>query len=161
MISFSNILADQIVVFTLDKLFYAFSLQSVIRVIHSVEVKYLPDAPEVIKGIVIIKGQIIPVADIRKRLGLPARVMDINDQIIIADTGKRKIAFPVDNVTGIRYLTPQQRLAKCDNAAFGKKLSGVVEINNDLILICDLERFLNLDDEKELEQSLKIGINES
>ena len=55
---------DQIVVFSLDELLYALPLQAVVRVIHAVEIRHLPEAPEIISGIINVQGRIIPVADI-------------------------------------------------------------------------------------------------
>ena len=79
---------DQILVFTLDELSYALSLSIVVRVIHSMEIRHLPKAPENILGIINVKGRIIPVADIRKYFGLMAHEIDQDDQLIITDTEK-------------------------------------------------------------------------
>jgi len=146
---------DQIVVFSLDELFYALPLHTVVRVIHAVETRHLPKAPEIISGIINVKGQIIPVADIRKRFGLVTREIDPDDRLIIADTEKRQIAILVDTVTGIRDLAPGQQKKAEETLPFAEHLRGVAKIDNELILIYDLEQFLSLDEDKELEQALK------
>jgi purine-binding chemotaxis protein CheW len=146
---------DQIVVFTLDELLYALPLPAVVKVIHAIEIRHLPEAPEIITGIINVKGRIIPVADIRKRFGLPAREIDPDDRLIIADTGKRQIAILVDTVTGIRDLVPRQLSVAKETLPFAEHLRGVAKIDDELILIYDLEQFLSLDEEKELEQALK------
>jgi len=152
---------EQVIIFTLDEQYYALSLLSVIKVIHSIEVKPLPETPDVITGVVNIRGRIIPVADIRKRLGLARREMDLNDQIIIADTGKREIAIPVDCVTGIREIEPKQFSATAGILPFVENISGIVKIDDGLVFIFDLNRFLSIDEEKQLEQSLKNRKDES
>jgi purine-binding chemotaxis protein CheW len=146
---------DQIVVFSLDELLYALPLPSVVRVIHAVEIRHLPKAPEIIAGIINVKGQIIPVADIRKRFGLAAHEIDPDDRLIIADTGKREVAILVDTVTGIRDLASGQQEQAKETLPFAEHLKGVAKIDDELILIYDLDRFLSLDEEKELEQALK------
>jgi purine-binding chemotaxis protein CheW len=146
---------DQIVVFTLDELLYALPLPAVARVIHAVEIRHLPKAPEIITGIINIKGQIIPVADIRKRFGLAAREIDPDDRLIIADTGKRQVAILVDTVTGIRDLAPRQLAVARESLPFAEHLRGVAKIDDELILIYDLEKFLSLEEEKVLELALK------
>ncbi len=146
---------DQIVMFTLDELLYALPLPAVVKVIHAIEIRHLPKAPEIISGIINVKGQILPVADIRKRFGLPAREIDPDDRLIIADTGKRQVAILVDTVTGIRDLSPGQQKQAKETLPFAKYLKGVAKIDDELILIYDLEQFLSLDEEKELEQALK------
>ena len=148
-------MTDQIVVFTLDELLYALPLPAVVKVIHAIEIRYLPKAPEIIAGIINVKGQIIPVADIRKRFGLAAREIDPDDRLIIADTGKREVAILVDTVTGIRDLEPGQLKQAGETLPFAEYLKGVAKIDDELILIYDLEQFLSLDEEKELEQAMK------
>lgn len=148
-------MTDQIVVFTLNEQLYALPLPAVVRVIHALEIRHLPKAPEIISGIINVKGQIIPVADIRKRFGLAEREIDSDDRIIIADTGKRHIAILVDSVTGIKDLATGQQAEASESLLFAEHLRGVAKIDDELILIYDLEQFLSLDEEKELEQALK------
>ena len=147
--------ANQIVVFTIDELSYAISLTAVVKVIHAIEIRHLPGAPEIITGIINVKGQIIPVVDIRKRFGLPAREMDLDDRFIIADTGKRQVAILVDSVTGIRDLLSGQISLAAERLPFAEHIRGVAKKDDGLILIYDLDRFLSLDEEIELEQALK------
>jgi purine-binding chemotaxis protein CheW len=152
--SFQTI-TDQIVVFTLDELLYALPLPAVVKVIHAIEIRHLPEAPEIISGIINVRGRIIPVADIRKRFGLVVREIDPDDRLIIADTGKRQVAIMVDTVTGIRNLAPGQQKQARETLQFAKHLKGVAKIDNELILIYDLEQFLSLEEERVLEQALK------
>jgi purine-binding chemotaxis protein CheW len=151
---------DQILVFTLDELSYALALPTVVRVIHAIEIRHLPKAPVIIIGIINVNGQIIPVADIRKRFGLVEREIDLDDQLIITDTGKRQIALLVDTVTGIRDLAPSQMAATKETLPFAEHIRGIAKINDELILIYDLEEFLSLDEEQVLEQALKRKTNE-
>ena len=153
--------ADQIVEFTLDELSFALSLPAVVKVIHAVEIRPLPKAPEIITGIINVRGQIIPVADIRKRFELAAREIDPDDRLIIADTGIRQVAILVDTVTGIRDLAPGQLSDAKETLPFTEHIRGIAKVDDGLILIYDLDRFLSLDEEKELEQALKTKDNES
>ena len=148
-------MTEQIVVFTLDELQYALTLNTVVRVIHAVEVRRLPKAPEIISGIINVQGLIIPVANIRKRFGLEAKEIDPDDRIIIVDTGKRQVAILADTVTGIRDLAPGQQEPLGKFLPFAEHLKGIAKVDNELILIYDLEQFLSLDEEKELGQALK------
>jgi len=146
---------DKLVVFILDELKYALPLQSVVRIIHAIEIRSLPEAPEIISGIINIQGQIIPVINIRKRFGLAEREIVLNDQIMIADTGKRRIAIVVDSVPGVSDSSSGQLKETGKTLPFAKHLKGVAKIDDELILIYDLEQFLSLDEEKELDQAMK------
>jgi purine-binding chemotaxis protein CheW len=81
--------SDQYVVFTLDEQRYALYLHAVVRVVRIVEITPLPQTPEVIRGVVNVQGQVIPVVDIRKRFQLPEREPELGDQLIIANTACR------------------------------------------------------------------------
>lgn len=146
---------DQILVFTLDELSYAVPLPIVVRVIHAIEIRHLPKAPPIITGIINVNGQIIPVADIRKRFGLVAREIDLDDRLIITDMGKMQVALLADTVAGIRDLTPGQMAVTKKTLPFAELIRGIVKIDDELILIYDLEQFLSLDEEQVLEQALK------
>lgn len=145
---------NQIVVFTIDELLYALPLNTVIRVIHVVEITLLPKAPEIICGIINVRGQIIPVIDVRKRFGLASREITPADQLILADTGKRQVAILVDTVTGLKDITSRQHVEIKETLPFAEYISGVAKIEDGLILIYDLEKFLNLNEENELEHAL-------
>lgn len=145
---------EQLVVFTLDEQGYALPLETVVRVIHAVEITNLPKAPHIISGIINVKGQIIPVVDIRKRFGLTPRELIPDDQLIIADTGKRLVALLVGQVSGIQNITSRQQVDTKETMPFAEYIKGVVKIENELILIYDLEQFLNLHEEMELERAL-------
>jgi purine-binding chemotaxis protein CheW len=146
---------DQIVVFTLDEQLFALPLIAVVKVIHAIEIRHLPKAPEIITGIINVRGRIIPVIDIRKRLGMLIREIDLNDRLIIADTGKREVAIMVDSVTGIIDLEPFQLDTAKNSAPFSEHISGVAKTEDGLILIYDLAGFLNLEEEKDLAQAMK------
>jgi len=150
----NNITMDQIVVFTLDELKYALPLNSVSRVIHAVEIRKLPKAPEIICGIINVKGLIIPVLDVRKRFGLLAREIMPDDELIIADTGKRSIALLIDHVIGVQNVDFESQVRTKDTMPFAGYIQGVLKINDELVLIYDLEQFINLDEEMELENAL-------
>jgi purine-binding chemotaxis protein CheW len=149
-----NTAPDKILVFTLDGQYFALPLNNVLKVIHAIAIRSLPNAPEIIAGIINIKGQIIPVADIRKRLKLTEHEIDPDDRFIIADTGKRHIALLVDSVTGMRdLLTGQLAIAK-DTLPFAKHLKGVAKMEDGMALIYNIDQFLSIDEELLLEEAL-------
>ena len=145
----------RIVVFTLDEEKYALPLSSVNRVIHRVDIRKLPGAPGTVSGIINFHGQIIPVFDIRKKMGIPEKETDINDRIIISDTGKRKAALIADTVSEIRESDHEPGKPVTDLLLNSKQIKGTTKFEDGIILIYDLENFLSPDEEDELEKALK------
>ncbi|MGH9857936.1 MAG: chemotaxis protein CheW, partial [Acidobacteriota bacterium] len=91
----------QAVVFLLNEQRYALKLSVVGRIVRAVEVTGLPKAPEIVLGVIRIEGRIIPVMNMRKRLHLPEKEIDLSDQFLIAQTARRIVALEVDAVLGV------------------------------------------------------------
>jgi purine-binding chemotaxis protein CheW len=147
---------DQILIFTLDDLSYALPLHSVAKVIHSVEIRPMPEAPEFISGIINIRGRIIPVANLRRRMGLSEHEIDPDDKLIIAFSGKREMGILVDSVGGIRNLKPGQLEEAGKSLPLAEQIKGVADVDDGIVLIYDLDRFLSYDQERQLDMALKI-----
>lgn len=138
----------EFVVFVLDELRYALHLACVERIVRTVEVTPLLEAPEIVPGIINVRGDIIPVVDIRKRFRLSERETDLDDQIMICRTPKRRLALPVDSVQGVVEY-PQEKGVPSEKIVPGMEyIEGVLKLPDGLILIHDLEKFLSLEEEK-------------
>lgn len=141
--------------FSLDDVRYALPLECVERVVRTVEVTPLPDAPEVIVGVINVRGRIVPVADIRKRFRLPARAMTLEDKLIIAHTARRSLAVVADEVYGISEYDSDE-VSSAQDAADGVRLvAGIVKTEEGVMLIHDLDTFLAAEDELSLERALE------
>jgi purine-binding chemotaxis protein CheW len=145
----------KILVFTLDELACALNVSSVVRVIRAMEISKLPKAPEIIKGTINFQGQVIPVVDIRKRFGHLRRETAAKDRIIIADTGKRKVAFFADSVSNMKELENQGSKGSSKSLSSTEHKKVISRVSNEMLLIHDLKNFLSLDEEKVLEEALE------
>jgi purine-binding chemotaxis protein CheW len=145
---------QRIVLFVLDNLHYALYLSDVERVVPVVEITPLPKAPEIVTGVVNYHGIIIPVINIRKRFNLASREIDLDDQLIIANTPKRKLALIVDSVTGVEELEANQLVNIESEFAYAKYLKGIAKVENKIVLIQDLEMFLSLNEEQLIDNAV-------
>jgi purine-binding chemotaxis protein CheW len=146
--------SNQLVVFTLAEQFYALHLSAVQRTIRVLEVTPLPEAPEILLGIVNFQGEIIPVLNIRKRFRLSEQETNLSDQLIIARTSKRHVALIVDAVSGVIERSDQEVVAAERIFPDMKYIEGVVKLEDGLILILDLDKFLSIDEEKAISDQL-------
>lgn len=146
--------SNQILVFTLDEPNYALYLSAVERVVRAVEITPLPKTPEIVLGVINAQGQIIPVVDIRQRLRLPTRDLDVDDQFIVAHTSRRRVVLVVDSVVATRQLADRE-LVNAEHVLPGAEyIQGLAKLNDGLVLICDLDQFLSLDEERMLDATL-------
>lgn len=145
----------KLLAFTLDRQRYALHLSSVERVIPAVEITPLPQAPEIILGVIDVRGEILSVIDMRKRCRLPERELDLDDQLIISYTSRRSVALVVDAVTGIIEGTGEKLVDSGDILPNLKYIEGVVRLEDDMVLIHDLDGFLSLEEERALDSALE------
>lgn len=146
-----------IVVFTLAGRDLALPLSRVERVAPIVDITPLPCAPAAVLGVINVQGHVLPVFNMRQRFGLPARDLELTDEMVIARTSQRTVALIVDAVQGVR---------ECgDNAIVDAEqilpglphVAGVVKNVDGLILIQDLDLFLSLPEEQALTAALSSG----
>jgi purine-binding chemotaxis protein CheW len=146
---------QQLVGFALEGWNYAVYLAAVARIVHVVEVAPLPQAPEIVLGVINVSGRIIPVVDLRRRFGLPPKETELYDHLVIARTSKRELAFLADTVTGVLEY-PEEEMTAANRIVPGLEyLQGVLKLKDGLIFIHDLEQFLSLDEEESLQRALK------
>ena len=143
-----------ILVFALDQMRYALPLSSVQRAVRAVEITPLPEAPQIVLGVINLQGEIIAVIDMRSRLRLPARELSLGDRFIIAHTPKRRLALVVDSLEGIHHLEQGQIANADETISLAPHLKGVVKLADGMVLLYDLDRFLNLAEETRLEEAM-------
>jgi purine-binding chemotaxis protein CheW len=147
--------AHQLVVFAMDEQRYALQLAAVERVVRMVEVTPLPQAPQIVLGVINAQGQIIPVVDIRRRFRLPARDIHLSDHLLIARTARRTVALALDAVTGIVEGSAQAVITAEEILPGLEYVEGVIKLEDGLILIHDLDTLLSLEEEQTLAATLQ------
>jgi purine-binding chemotaxis protein CheW len=147
-------LSRKLVVFSLDECYYALDLSVVERTEFMVEVTHLPRAPEIVVGVIDVRGRIIPVLNIRKRFRLPERVTALSDQLLIVRTKRRTVALVVDAVRSVMERSPSEISEPVTVVPGIEYVKGVVKFAEGMIFIHDLDDFLSLEEERTLESAI-------
>jgi len=145
----------QLVVFTLDDRRYALPVSAVDRISFSVEVTPLPRAPEIVTGVINFSGRVIPVVNIRRRFSLPERDAALGDILVIAHTLHRPVAMLVDRVTGVLQVAASRVVLQSNIVPGMDYMAGVVKLDDGIVLIHDLDRFLSLEEESQLDPAME------
>jgi purine-binding chemotaxis protein CheW len=138
--------AHHLLSFTLGHQRYALRLDAVERAVRIVEIVPLPQAPDIVLGVIDVHGRIIPVVDTRKRFGLPARRLTLDDHLIIARTPNRSLALLVDRVNDAIECAATDVTAAAEILPGIGYVDGVAKLADGTILIHDLATFLSLDE---------------
>jgi purine-binding chemotaxis protein CheW len=114
----------------------------------------LPLAPDVVLGAIDVEGQVLPVFNLRRRFQLPDRAIGPADHFLIARTTRGAVVLVIDTAQGLLDCpaTPMR-----DAQSVGPNLghiSGVIQLEDGLVLIQDLEHFLSSDEARTLDAAM-------
>ena len=83
---------------------YALDIMRVREIITPLPVTPVPRAPSFVEGVVRLRGDVIPVLDVRKRLGLPAAPPTRKTRVLIVSVAGRRLGLVVDEVAEVLRL---------------------------------------------------------
>lgn len=115
----------------------------------------VPKAPHFVEGIINLRGEIIPIVDLRARFGLTLPEVGLNSRVIIVEVGDTLVGMLVDEVVEVLRV-PVSAIETAPTITKGVDsyfLAGVVNINERLIVLLNLERTLSPDEEEELSEA--------
>ena len=144
-----------VVVFVLEGARYAVPLQATERALRMVAISPLPGAPQMLAGVINLHGRVVPVVDLRRRLGLPPREYGSAAHLLVVKSPRRTLALPADEVLGLRAF-PKGAVAPSERVTPGLgAVAGIAALPDGLVFIHDLEAFLTADEERGLDQALE------
>ena len=108
----------------------------------------VPMTPEYINGVINLRGQIIPVVDLRKKLGMPEAEPQSYTAIIIANIHGTNVGFVVDKVNEVASV-PEENLS--EPPAFGTTvntafLTRMARLGERVIMLLDLEKVFDMEE---------------
>lgn len=122
---------------------------------HAVAITPVPQLPPIIMGVVDVQGRIIPVINLRLKLGMPQREIALSDQLVIIQLEKRSVAFIVDQVADIINSSLYSLVAANDIYPEIKHLEGGLKVEDGLIFIHKPEQIFSFEEEMWLTEALR------
>ena len=143
--------------FSLDKVFYGVNVNQVREVKNFESAIPVPYAPHYVKGVTNLRGEVIPVIDLRKRIGLSDKKEKADTSIMMIVQDKHPIGVIVDSV--IEVLTLQKKdIEVSPENLIGDRSDGVIGIakhDKDLIVLLDVIKILSNDNLDSMKESIK------
>ena len=132
-----------LVVFDLDGREFALPMEDVAEILQMVLVTPVPEVPPWVAGVVNLRGRVIPIVDLRTRLGFETRTPLLNTPILIAEQGTRKLGLIADAVRDVitlddAALEPPSELGTGDGHE--DAVAAVAQAGDRLIMVLDLAR---------------------
>lgn len=136
--------------FILGKEQYGIEIKYVTQIIGIQAITQVPELPEYVKGIINLRGKIIPVMDVRLRF--KKEVKEYNDRtcIIVIDINDISVGLIVDSVAEVLIITDENIVPPPDmkSGFHNRYIKGIGKAGLDVKLLLDCEKLLN-DDEIE------------
>lgn len=148
----------QLVGFVIGEELIGVDIMTVQEIIREASITPIPNAPDFIEGVINLRGSIIPVIDLRKRLKmLHNSNANADNWIIILTVEGRMTGFIVDRVTKVLNVPEESLKPAPDIVVAGLKsqyVRGVCKLDQRLLILLDFNRILMVDEIKKL-KSLK------
>ena len=123
---------------------YGVDIGSVQEIIRATDITPVPGAQEHVRGVINLRGKIIPVIDLRKRFRLPAVDACELQRIVVVELGEKRLGMLVDSVSQVIRIPgevvediPEEATSIDDNY-----IKGIGKLDSRLIIMLDLNRSL-------------------
>lgn len=135
-----------LVTFNLDTEEYGVDIESVQEIIRVGQITPVPNSAEVIEGVINLRGRVIPVINLRRKLNLADGTLTKNSRIMIVESVTKVLGMLVDAVSQVLWLpvasveTPPEEVER--SKAY---VRGIGKLDSRLIMLMDLESVLAKD----------------
>lgn len=153
-------ISNQFVVFSVEDEEYGVPILSVQEIISLPNLTRIPGVPDYIPGIINLRGNIIPLYELRSKFNLERKELGSNTIVIIAQTGsenRRTVGFIVDSVSDVLSITAENlsetpEFSKAVDSRFIEKIG---KIGSRMIIIINLTDFFSESEQAVLDSTVK------
>lgn len=141
---------NQFVIFRLGDEKYAVDILNVGGISEFREVTKVPNAPAFVDGIINLRGDIIPVVNLKKRFNIADKKADSDTRIIINTINGKDIGFVVDEASQVIKIDDGDIEEAPDiiKGADRQYISGIGKVDDQIVILLNLEKILNEDEQK-------------
>lgn len=145
----------QLVTFKLGDEEYGVDILRVQEINRPVEITQVPEAPDFVRGIINLRGHVIPVVSLRKRFGMTVKDDDKQSRIVVVEMGGTIIGFMVDSVSEVLRIPmstiepPPSIITNVDS----DYISGVGKLEDRLIILLNLDDIMTAKDIEKIRQA--------
>lgn len=144
----------QVVGFRIGNEMYGVRIGAVREIVRVPEITSVPSAPEVIEGVINLRGKIIPVMDLRKRFGQTEIQHDKKNRILVVELENKLVGLIVNAASEVLKIPPSEVEPPGTVFAEGESsyVTGVGKLKGRLIILLDISKLLNRSEFKRFEE---------
>lgn len=132
----------QVVVFFLGGQEFAISVDKTREILRWPGSRPIPESHPAMTGITSVRGEVMPLVDLRTYFGIAPKVDLESSKVIIAEFNESKLGFVVDAVERIYGISPEELDSTLTNAVLGKSILYVIKRKDVNVLIPDYEAII-------------------
>lgn len=152
----------QMISFTLGTEQFGVGILDVKEIIMMSEITEIPNSPDFVEGVINLRGNIIPVLDLRKRLRLRKQLAErdaAGARILVMEIDEKETGFIVDSVSKVLSVPSSKLMPPPDIIVAGVQsqyIGGVVHLDDSILIVLDFRRILTVDEKGQLDQVSQI-----
>lgn len=143
----------QVVSFHLGSEEYGVDISQVQEIIRMVEITHVPRAPHFMEGVINLRGQLIPIIDLRTRFAMPRAEQTKSTRIVVTEIGSKRVGIVVDSVSEVLNI-PMEHIEEAPDMIAGvgtEYIQGVGKVGDRLVILLDLTMVITGEEKADLE----------
>ncbi|MEG0273439.1 MAG: chemotaxis protein CheW [Hydrogenoanaerobacterium sp.] len=133
--------------FWIDKQLFGVPIAYVVQIVGMQNITEVPEFPSFAKGIINLRGAIIPLIDVRMRIGKLEADYNERTCIIVTDINSSNVGFIVDEVDAVtsipnESIAPPPMLSGCESSY----ITGIGKMENKVVLLMDTRKIVGEED---------------
>jgi purine-binding chemotaxis protein CheW len=152
----------QLISFAVGAEEYGLELLRVKEVIRMRQITWLPKAPSFVRGIINLRGDVIPIVDLRERFGLAARDHTAMTRVIVVEVEGRMVGMVVDSASQVvrvptdQFDPPPPIMGEANRGL----ITAIGKIGDRLVIMIDVDRILSCEEMGQIAGSLEAAERE-
>lgn len=139
-----NINGGEILLYYIDNVLYGIEMQYVKEIIGIQPITIVPKVPEFIKGVINIRGKVVPVISIRHKINKPEIPYDDKTCIIVVELNELTVGLIVDRVREITTVLPTDTCSAPDykNVNQNQYIQSIIDSNGEIKQLLDINKLI-------------------
>lgn len=146
----------QLVTFYLGKEEFAVDILNIQGINRMIEITAVPNAPDFVEGVINLRGKVIPLVNLRKRMGMLPMQWDRSTRFIVVEFTNKVIGFIVDSVSEVLRISkdtiePPPTMMTGINSDY---VTAVAKVQDRLLILLDLQKILTQAETESLDKMI-------
>jgi len=119
---------------------YGIDIMDIEEILRMIDITKVPKAPSFVEGIINIRGKVIPIVDLRKKMGIPANEYTNSTRIIVVNLRGKQVGFIVDHVEEVLRVESKlvDKAPAASTSVDNSYIKGVARLPSGMVIILDV-----------------------